>query len=140
MSPVLFLECHNETPQHGGFGKSLTASVVTLYRDEWARAISEGRTRECIPQSATAPRRVGPRMSRDQARQQRERLRRLYVTFYCGVLGLTYCASMGQPHVGMPWKGVVEGHQPALDKALKDVGDTLSQIRIEPGTQDVCDL
>ena len=37
---VLCLDCHNETQIKGGFGRQLTASVVTKYRDEWLKFVT----------------------------------------------------------------------------------------------------
>jgi len=38
---VLCFDCHNETQIEGGFGRSLDATQVTRYRDEWVERVAE---------------------------------------------------------------------------------------------------
>jgi hypothetical protein len=38
---VLCLQCHNETQVKGGFGRGLTAKLVTKYRDEWLNTVAK---------------------------------------------------------------------------------------------------
>ena len=40
---VLCFDCHDETQVRGGFGKHLTAPVVTKYRDEWLLRVTQRR-------------------------------------------------------------------------------------------------
>jgi hypothetical protein len=40
---VLCLECHNQTQVKGGFGRKLTDSVLTKYRDEWLTRVVQRR-------------------------------------------------------------------------------------------------
>lgn len=42
---VLCLECHNQTQMRGGFGRSLTAEVVSKFHDEWLTRVRERRRR-----------------------------------------------------------------------------------------------
>ena len=40
---ILCLDCHNETQMKGGFGRSLTPDLVTLYRDNWNAIVEKER-------------------------------------------------------------------------------------------------
>ncbi len=40
---VLCFECHNKTQIKGGFGRKLSSSVVTQYRDEWLKDVTARR-------------------------------------------------------------------------------------------------
>lgn len=42
---VLCLLCHNDTEVRGGFGRQLSAPVVTRYRDAWVQRVSDRRAR-----------------------------------------------------------------------------------------------
>ena len=42
---VLCFDCHDKTQIKGGFGRTLDAAQVTIYRDEWATRVAQNRER-----------------------------------------------------------------------------------------------
>ncbi len=46
---MLCLDCHNETLVEGGFGRTLTPSLVRKYRDEWLIMVQMIRSRQAEP-------------------------------------------------------------------------------------------
>lgn len=140
---LLCLTCHDKTQVRGGFAKHLTAPVVRRYRNEWVKTVRERRNSQGTRTISRAQ-----QMTTEQARESAARLRLLYKTLFAGVTGLRdYAEQMGE--LGEIWISPSQGEtlgereqhlKPMLDRSLAAVNSTLHDIRVEPGSQEVCRL
>jgi hypothetical protein len=138
---VLCLDCHDKTQIHGGFGKKLTARVVIRCRNEWLKAVAARRAGKSAQPSPM--RRASPpsRMSQEQARAQARHLRELYKEFLTGVKLLQSVATELSPSRtgGADVAAQLQRLQPRINEATTRIGNTLFEIRVEPGSDKVCD-
>ena len=75
---VICFECHNKTQIKGGFGRKLSSSVVTQYRDEWLKDVT---SRRDSANKKDVERQVGKINTSQQLRtKQRIKVRRTMLT------------------------------------------------------------
>jgi hypothetical protein len=134
-------ECHHKTQVRGGFGKQLSPGLVQRYRDDWLERIDERRAKQAGQNVEMTIRQPERKMSPQQAREHAQRLRSLYKSLLASVQDLqSYVAWMcARPFESETLDARTERLKPYHDAALKKIWSTLADIRIEPGSQAVCD-
>jgi hypothetical protein len=138
---VLCSECHEKTLVRGGFGRQLNSGLVVKYRDDWVARVQEKRAIQAGRGTEVTVRLPERTMTPQRAREHAQRLRSLYKPILNGVLLLQrYVGHMcTRPFESESLSARKERLNRYLDAAFESMDSTLEDIRVEPGSYDVCE-